>query len=366
MGVEMIGITSRPIGNEKLVYLLIFVVTGAILIADWLLPLGVAVWLLYLAPLLIVALKMKRQLLYPFATLFSALVLIGVFEHHILPTHIAIANRILDVCMLWLSAFLISRQKRGQEVIEELNNSLTRRSQELETANRELEAYSYTVAHDLRKPLTVINGYSQVLNELCSSNLDQECRDYLLKIFDGTSRMSRLIDVLLNFSCLTHAQLQCGRVDLSAIAQTVASELKLSAPERNVRLNIGTGIEAVGDGNLLRVVLDNLLGNAWKYTEIREEAVIGFGVTEMNGERVYFVDDNGVGFDMGVAEKMFTPFERLPGSEKFRGFGIGLATVERIIRRHGGRIWAKGEPGKGAIFYFTLKSSDVTECIGMF
>jgi PAS domain S-box-containing protein len=248
----------------------------------------------------------------------------------------------------------ITARKKAEEEIERLNTDLAARAAELEAANRELEAFNYTVAHDLRKPLTVVNGYCQALGELCGDTLDEACKGYLREAYDGTWRMNRLIDALLNFSRLAHVEPQRETVDLSAMAHEVAAELKLAEPGRRATFRIADGIRVDGDASLLRVVLDNLLGNAWKYTGIRDEGLIEFGTTEVDGIPAHFVRDNGAGFDMADADKLFTPFQRLPGAEECRGFGIGLATVERIIRRHGGRVWAEGEPGKGACFYFNL------------
>lgn len=248
----------------------------------------------------------------------------------------------------------ITDRKQAAEEIERLNTDLAARAIELEMANRELEAFNYTVAHDLRKPLTVVNGYCQVIKELCGLNLDKTCRDYLQEAFDGTLRMNQLIDALLNFSRLTHMEPHRETVDLSGMAQLVAAELQLAEPARRVVFRISDGVKANGDPNLLRVVLENLLGNAWKYTAKRDEGVIVFGATEVDGKPAWFVGDNGAGIDMADAKKMFRPFHRLPGSETCRGFGIGLATVERIIRRHGGQIWADGELGKRTTIYFTL------------
>jgi light-regulated signal transduction histidine kinase (bacteriophytochrome) len=224
----------------------------------------------------------------------------------------------------------------------------------MEGAKRELEAFNYTVAHDLRKPLTVVNGYCQAIRELCGDQLDEQCKGHLREAYDGTLRMNRLIDALLNFSRMAHVEPRRETVDLSAMAHEVAAELRLAEPGRRATFRVGEGITVNGDANLLRVVLGNLLGNAWKYTGMQEEALIELGVTEIDGQPACFVRDNGPGFDMAEAEKLFTPFHRLPGAEECRGFGIGLATVERIIRSHGGRVWAEGEPGKGATFYFTL------------
>jgi PAS domain S-box-containing protein len=252
----------------------------------------------------------------------------------------------------------ISARKEAEKKIEELNTNLAERAGELALANQELETFNYSVAHDLRKPLTVVSGYCQVVKEMCGNQLDGHCKEYLQQVYNGTLRMNRLIDALLNFSHLGHVELRREMVDLSDMAQMVAAEQKLAEPSRPAEFRIAAGVRAYGDANLLRVVLDNLLGNAWKYTGKRELAVIEFGVTGIDGEPVWFVRDNGEGFDMADAAKLFIPFQRLPGAAEFKGFGIGLATVERIIRRHGGKIWAEGEPGKGSTFYFTLAADD--------
>lgn len=248
----------------------------------------------------------------------------------------------------------ITSRKRADEEIERLNTDLAARADELEAANRELEAFNYTVAHDLRKPLTVVNGYCQAISEMCGDKLCDKCSAYLRDAYDGTLRMNGLIDVLLNFSRMVHVEPRRETVDLSAMAHEVATALKLAEPERRVTFLIAGGIVVDGDAKLLRVVLDNLLGNAWKYTGAREEGIIEFGTMEIDGKPAFFARDNGAGFDMADADKLFAPFQRLPGAEECRGFGIGLATVERIIRRHGGRVWAEGETGKGSTFYFTL------------
>lgn len=248
----------------------------------------------------------------------------------------------------------ITDRKRMEEEIERLNTDLAARAAELEAANRELEAFSYTVAHDLRKPLTVVNGYCQALRELCGDRLGEECGGYLEEAYNGTWRMNRLIEALLSFSHLAHVELCRETVDISKIAQETAIELRLTDPGRQVTFKISDGIAVDGDASLLRVVLTNLLDNAWKYTRGRENAFIEFGVVEAEGKRACFVRDNGPGFDMADAGRIFTPFLRLPGAGEFKGFGIGLATVERIVKRHGGRVWAEGEPGKGATFYFSI------------
>jgi len=224
----------------------------------------------------------------------------------------------------------------------------------LEASNIELEAFNYTVAHDLRQPLNTIGMNCQAIEMICGDRLHEQCKGFLQASYEGAMRMNRLIGALLNFSCMNRVEPSRDMVDLSALGNEVATSLKQTAPERQVDFRIADGIAATVDPDLLRSVLENLLGNAWKYTGSREEAVIEFGAELIDGKTVYFVRDNGAGFDNADIDKLFVPFQRLPGAEEFRGFGIGLATVERIIRRHGGRMCAEGEPGNGATFYFTL------------
>jgi signal transduction histidine kinase len=182
---------------------------------------------------------------------------------------------------------------------------------------------------------------------------NEECRGYIREIYEASMRMDRLIETLLNFSSTIRTEMHPDTVDLGAVAREVAASLERTEPERRVTFRIAEMIEVNGDAGLLRIVLDNLIGNAWKFTCNRDGTVIEFGVTEVKGKPAYFVRDNGPGFDKADADKLFVPFKRLHKSD-FPGHGIGLSTVERIIRRHGGRVWAEGEPGKGATFYFTL------------
>jgi PAS domain S-box-containing protein len=259
-----------------------------------------------------------------------------------------------ESALVVITAWDITSRKRAEEEIEILYNNLLVRAFDLEAANKELEAFNYTVSHDLRKPLTIINGYCQAILELFAVNLNPQCKEYLREIYDWTLRMNQLIDALLNFSRLSHSELHEETVNLSEIARVVAGGLRHMEPARRVTFRIAEGITVKGDANLLQVVLENLLGNAWKYTGNQVEAVIEFGQIEVEGKPAWFVRDNGSGFDMENAEKLFIPFQRLPGTDEFKGHGIGLATVERIIRRHGGRVWAEGEVGKGATIYFTL------------
>jgi PAS domain S-box-containing protein len=248
----------------------------------------------------------------------------------------------------------ITERKRNAREIELLNRSLEARASELEIANRDLEAFSYTVSHDLRTPLTNINGYCQVILELYGAVLDEQCKDFVNVILSETVNMNELIRTLLDFSRLSRTEMTRGRADLSEMAVMIAAALQMCDPQRKVTFRIAPGIAAEGDRELLRVVLNNLLGNAFKYSAQKEEALIEFGVTESGGQSAYFVRDNGAGFDMSQAVKLFSPFQRLHSEREFNGFGIGLATVQRIVERHGGKVWAKGEVEKGATFYFTL------------
>jgi PAS domain S-box-containing protein len=251
----------------------------------------------------------------------------------------------------------VTERKKAEQEVGRLNAELAARAGELEAANKELEAFNYSVAHDLRQPLNVIFGYCQAIDMLCGGQLRDECKELLQQANKATLRMNGLIDALLHFSRLGHVEPRRELVDLSGVVHGVAEELKLAHPERQVDFRIADGVMAMGDANLLRVAFVNLLGNAWKYSGTTEQPIIEFGVQEIEGVRTYFVRDNGAGFDMADADKVFIPFQRLPGAEAIRGFGIGLATVERVIQRHGGRIWAEGAPGKGACFYFTLSET---------
>jgi light-regulated signal transduction histidine kinase (bacteriophytochrome) len=248
----------------------------------------------------------------------------------------------------------ITLRKQSEREIENLNERLEARARELEKVNRDLESFSYTVSHDLRSPLTKISGFCQLMQELYGALLDEQGRSFIDIIDSEALAMNRLINTLLEFSRLSRSELVRRKTDLSEIALEIAGELRMREPQRRVSFLIAEGVEAEGDPDLLRVVLDNLLGNACKYTGKKEEARIEFGVDEQGGESAYFVRDNGAGFDMAYADKLFGAFQRLHSDAEFAGLGIGLATVARIIQRHGGRVWAQGEPGTGATFYFTV------------
>jgi len=225
---------------------------------------------------------------------------------------------------------------------------------QLNASNKELEAFAYSVSHDLRAPLRSIDGFSQVLLEDYAEKLGGEGRDYLERVRAGTQRMAALIDDLLNLSRISRKEMKRERVSLSALAREITDGLRRSQPGRDVEFVIARGLTVDGDAQLLRAALENLLGNAWKFTGKQDAARIEFGSTEKDGKTAYFVRDDGAGFEMAYAEKLFGAFQRLHSASEFEGTGIGLATVQRIVHRHGGRVWAEGEVGKGATFYFTL------------
>ena len=236
----------------------------------------------------------------------------------------------------------------------ELEQRVIERTAQLEVANKELEAFSYSVSHDLRAPLRGINGFSQALLEEYADRLDQTGLHYLQRVRAGSQHMAQLIEDLLNLSRVTRSEIRRVRVDLSALAQTVATELQRAQPDRQVTFAIREGLTVQGDPGLLRALLENLFGNSWKFTRKHSLARIELGVTHRDGERTFFVRDDGAGFDMAYADKLFRPFQRLHTMEDFEGTGIGLATVQRIVLRHGGRVWGEGTVERGATFYFVL------------
>jgi len=234
-----------------------------------------------------------------------------------------------------------------------------------EAANRELEAFSYSVAHDLRAPLRSLDGFSQIVLEYYAEKLDEEGRDYLRYIRESAQQMAILIDDLLTLSRVTRGEFERQPVDLTGIARAVAARLRARQPERRVEVVIAEGLAGDGDPRLLTIALENLIGNAWKYSGKRAGARIEVGAIRSNGRVGYFVRDNGAGFDMAYAGKLFGVFQRLHTAEEFEGTGIGLATVQRIIRRHGGHIWAEAAVDRGATFFFTLSGGPFPARLGV-
>ena len=270
-----------------------------------------------------------------------------------------------DIGILGISSDITERKKAEEEirkVNEELEKRVEQRTAQLEAANKELEAFAYSVSHELRGPPRAMDGFSQALLDDYGDQLDSQGKEYLEFVRAASERMSELIEGLLNLSRVTRVEIGSAPVDLSAVAHTVIADLRRSQPDRTAECAIAPGLMVQGDEQLLGVVVDNLLGNAWKFTAGRDEARIELGVlspsdaeaADRAGKPVYFVRDNGVGFDMAYSDKLFGTFQRLHSTEEFPGTGVGLATVQRIIHRHGGQIWAEAKENEGATFYFTI------------
>ena len=279
---------------------------------------------------------------------------------------------LLDLLLvLFAGRLLLNALERRQQLAErarevhQLNTELTafnndleerveKRTRELAASNQELEAFSYSVSHDLRAPLRTIDGFSLALQEDYADRLDAEGQDYINRVRGGVQRMGTLIDALLQLSRVTRGELNREPVDLAVLATLVFHELELGEPDRSVSWIAPASLPVVADSRLLRITLENLIGNAWKFTSRTPDARLELGSFERDGEAVYFIRDNGAGFDMKYVDRLFTAFQRLHGDRDFKGSGIGLATVSRIIRRHLGTIWAESEIGHGATFFFTL------------
>ena len=262
----------------------------------------------------------------------------------------------LSVVFLFFIIVILSLSKLRATLDEQgrLSSELQKALNDIKRTNESLEAFSYSVSHDLRSPLRRIEVYAQMIEEDYSPRLDEAGKDYIRRMCYNTRLMQDLIDALLKLSRYTHASLTRLKVDLSALVRMMLDESARSWPDRTVETVVPGGVSAEGDPAMLQVVVSNLIGNAWKFTMHRQEARIEFGVKKIDGKDVYFIRDNGAGFNMANAQRLFSPFQRLHSESEFPGIGIGLATVQRIIQRHGGKIWAESEPDQGATFYFTL------------
>jgi PAS domain S-box-containing protein len=248
----------------------------------------------------------------------------------------------------------VSERKKAEEALERQRNELARSNTALVAVNKELESFSYSVSHDLRAPLRAIDGFSHALLEDCADKLEDVDKSNLNRIRAATQRMGLLIDDLLNLARVTRTEMHIQSLDLSAIVRSITADLQKTQPERRVEFGIENGIRASADLGLMQIVLVNLLSNAWKFTSKRPSAVIAFGKAQLNGDSAYFVRDDGAGFDPAYADRLFGAFQRLHAISEFPGTGVGLATAQRIVQRHGGRIWAESAVDHGTTFYFTL------------
>lgn len=255
---------------------------------------------------------------------------------------------------------LVGTLRSAHSRIEILNRDQQVRNAELEAVNKELESFSYAVSHDLRSPLRSIHGFSEALSQSASAKLSPEEAGWLKKISDAAARMDRLTEDLLRLSRITRSQLKREPVDLALLAREVVHELRQTDPRRDVVFAISDRLEAHADPVLMRVAITNLLGNAWKYTGRRKQALVSFGQEQRDDQTVFCVRDNGAGFDMSYASKLFTPFQRLHSVREFPGSGVGLACVARVVHKHGGRIWADARTGEGAAFFFTIVQKPVS------
>jgi PAS domain S-box-containing protein len=258
----------------------------------------------------------------------------------------------------------IQAAERLESLNAELEDRVRVRTAQLEASNQELEAFSYSVSHDLRAPLRAIDGFANILVEDYMASLDAAGRSHLQRIRSASQRMSQLIDDLLELARISRAEINFQDTDLSGLVRDITRELQEGEPERKIDIGVAEGLQTYADPVLIRVALDNLLRNAWKFTGKRDSASIAFGAVQVPGEdkgveTAYFVRDNGAGFDMAYADKLFKPFSRLHASSEFAGTGVGLATVQRVIQRHGGRIWAESQAGQGTTFYFTLPAARI-------
>jgi len=253
----------------------------------------------------------------------------------------------------------VSARKCDEERVRQMNAELERRvlerTAELEFANKEMEAFCYSISHDLRAPLRSIRGYSEIVLQEFGAKLGGRGEDFLKRACESAGHMNQLLDDLLRLSVISRGELQREETDLSEIAHQIVANLKAAEPHRKVKLKIGRDLKARGDARLLQIALGNLLSNAWKFTGKKPNATIEFDLVEKDGEPVFMVRDNGEGFDMEWKHRLFGVFERLHSNGDFPGTGIGLAIVQRIIMRHGGRVWGEGKRGEGATFYFTLE-----------
>jgi signal transduction histidine kinase len=284
--------------------------------------------------------------------------LLGKFMLYFNAPHAMAADEVrLALTVAEYLALAVSRQRAIEEIRRlnaDLEGRVQRRTRQLEEANREMESFCYSVSHDLRAPLRALDGFARILLEDAGHALDEADRDNLRRIVAASGRLGRLMDDLLKLSRIGRAGMRLAETDLGSMAADIFERLRSEEPERRMTARAAEGLRVRADAGLLRIALENLIGNAWKYTRRNADSRIEFGAREEDGEAYYYVRDNGAGFDMRYAAKLFSPFQRVHAPGEYEGTGIGLAIVQRIVQRHGGRVWAESAPGRGSTFCFTL------------
>jgi light-regulated signal transduction histidine kinase (bacteriophytochrome) len=336
---------SKKKMQENIHLIIAILVSLFIAIGDVLTPLGYVVWIIYLIPLFMVIRLKKRK--YSIFMTFLVIVLIATgyfFSPLGVQTTIVTANRILGIITIAFFSYYITNLISKSEL----------QSIALLESNKQLEQFAHTISHDLRNPVKSLQGMADILIEDDSSLLDIHVIDLLKRIKRVTNTMNSLIDDILDLSKVSYMGLQRTNVGLGKIVSEIISDLQRQEPSRDVMVTIGNNLNARADERLIRIALTNLVNNAWKYTSKKDKAIIEFGKIQRNHKTIFFIRDNGAGFNMNYAKTMFEPFKRLHNEKEFQGTGIGLATVDRIIKRHTGTIWGEGEVEKGATFYFTL------------
>src|SRR5437667_6967180 len=372
-------------GRAIAVFVVTVIFTAIIFALDVLLPLGHVVWVLYILSFLLALGLPQRATPFVLAGACTVLMMLGfLYSPSGIAVKIAVFNRVVGILVLWGAAVLLWQRRQAEVMLQRAHNEMENKVQErtaeltranavlkaeseerrrveeaLRATNSELETFAYSVSHDLRAPLRGIDVFSRSLLDTHADKLDSEGTDCLQNVRSTSQRMAQLVDDLLYLSHASRSQLRRDAVNLSELAQEIATGLLKVQCSRRVNFIIASGVVARGDERLLKVMLENLLGNAWKFTEKRPRARIEFGVIQHEGMPAYFVRDDGVGFNMAHAQKLFDAFHRLHAMSEFEGSGIGLATVKRIVQRHGGRIWAEGAVDLGATFYFSLEPARV-------
>lgn len=343
--------------KKELIYsLLALILCVLVLIGDILIVYGYVEWLLYIVPLLVIYKAGQPGLSFLLLGIIGIFLGIGfwVSPDPAISPLVSLTDRLEGFVVFTAYTIVINALIRSRRVCNEARVLAEKKSEEIAAVNNELEAFSYSVSHDLRNPLYVIASFTQLLQEDCGERLGEKGHEYLGFIDNGTKRMQQLIDDMLSLSKVSRQEVNREEFDLGTMASSILIELAQTSPQRSVSWHVQSNLRVHADAGLMQIALSNLLGNAWKYTGKTEKASIEVGAWKQDGQTVYYVRDTGVGFDMELAASIFTPFHRLHSEHEFSGTGVGLAIVQRIIQRHHGQIWAESQIGKGATFYFTL------------